>query len=78
MEVAAMGAKGILSSLGVGRELQVAVFGGKSSEQALESHINEWLGEHPETDIVEVQYKYAINANVGWYSALILYRAYRG
>lgn len=70
-----MGAKGFLGSLGVGHELQVAVFGGKSSEQALESHINEWLSEHPQADIVQVQYQYAaINENVGRYSALILYR----
>lgn len=69
-----MGVSGVLNSLGYGRELKVTVIGGKSDEEKLAQAINDWLGQHAMVDVVEIQYRYGINGNIGWYSAMIVYR----
>lgn len=61
-------------TLGFASQIKVQIFGGRSSEATLQQEIHAWLSDNAGAQVQEIQYRYDVDNNIGWYSALIVYR----
>lgn len=57
----------------VAHKLGVKVFPGRYRPEALEALIHSWLRANSVV-VLDIQYRYQVYNNSGWYSAMVVYR----